>query len=87
MVTRFLLLTTAPVESFAQTLAFTGSASRTGVPGGTRTTRVGAQASVVNTSTKQGSQLRILCAVLTGLILLVDQFVQSCLHQALTDAE
>jgi hypothetical protein len=87
MITRFLLLTTAPVESFAQTLAFTGSASRTGVPGGTRTTRVGAQASVVNASMKASGQRVVLGSVLTGLILLVDQFVQGCLHQALTDAE
>jgi hypothetical protein len=36
---------------------------------------------------KASGQRVVLGSVLTGLILLVDQFVQGCLHQALTDAE
>jgi len=87
MITRFLLWTIAPEASRAQTLAFTGSARRTGAPGGTSTTRVGPQPCSVNASGKTSGKSLVFGAVFTRDILLLDQLVERSLHQALADAE
>ena len=86
IVTRLRLLTMLPLASLAQTRALTDSASLTGCPGGTITTLVGVQPSGNNTSGKIVAQAVVTLAVFKRLILLVDQLVERCLHQALREA-
>ena len=76
-----------PLASLAHTWALTDSASLTGWPGGTITTRVGVQPSGISASKEIVAQTIVFLSVFKGLVFLINDLVQGRVHHALGDAE
>ena len=76
-----------PLASLAHTWALTDSASLTGWPGGTITTRVGVQPSGISASKEIVAQAIVFLSVFKGLVFLINDLVQGRVHHALSDAE
>jgi hypothetical protein len=78
---------TFPSASFAHTWALTLSASLTGCPGGTITTLVGVQPSGISASEEIIAHTIVFLSIFKGLVFLLNDLVESGLHQALRYAE
>jgi len=75
-----------PLASLAHTWALTDSASLTGWPGGTITTRVGVQPSGISASKEIVAEAIVFLSVFKGLVFLFEDLIESCLHHPLSDA-
>jgi hypothetical protein len=75
-----------PLASLAHTWALTDSASLTGWPGGTITTRVGVQPSGISASKEIVAEAIVFLSVFKGLVLLIDDLVDDRLGHPLCDA-
>jgi hypothetical protein len=65
-----------PLASLAHTWALTDSASLTGWPGGTITTRVGVQPSGISASKEIVAEAIVFLSVFKGLVFLIDDLVE-----------